>query len=147
MIIKEELIIPAKKSTDQIKNFIIESVTAFLKKNRPDFALIEPFNKGIIFKSGYIYNRLLKRAYRNLKIAGADFFNPVIFSNSILNSFTQNFAEYFNIRGYSNSFILNTFDNMIHELKYSGVHSGLILEIEKTGSGINLIIYVIDNIT
>lgn len=123
--------LPKHSSLKKIKELLIGKVAVLYKKSNISVPLNDDFDTGIWFVSDYIYERLMTGAFNNYKKSGFLFFDPMKFANSILNSFTLKLAESLKIRGYSNSYIISDFNNILVEFSSYHVSNGIVVNIYK----------------
>lgn len=112
------------KSIKEFKNILkinINEMQSKITANEKDI------DKGIWLISSHLHKRLLYSGYKRGKINNFSIFNPIKFANGILNSITIDIATYFNIRGYSNSYIFCDADTFVVEFLSTSITFAIVI--------------------
>ncbi len=88
-----------------------------------------PFSWGVWLNSVDYHELLLKKSLGEMKSSKLEFFDPIVFCNSILNSITSYIVKNFNIRGYSCSFIKSFFLHQLIDFLNSHVKYGFLINL------------------
>jgi len=130
-------LIASKKIKINSKNFqesIISLIEQIFSENKDLAEKLSnnPFSFGLwIFSEDY-QNKLFKNALKSLNRTQIEYFDPIIFSSSILNFYSSNICKKFNIKGFSCSFISFSLLNLLINFKETNVLYGIFIWVKNT---------------